>query len=74
MRKLILVFCLAASSCCTVNREAMDALEQNWRLLEPVTRRGIETDPDLSEESKATRLRNVDEFGLLIVEVKNAAR
>ena len=74
MRKAICLCVLLAAGCCTVNREALDSLEQNWRLLDPVCRRGIETDPDLSEESKVTRLRNVDEFGLLLKEVQTSAR
>jgi len=65
---------VCAAGCCSTNREAIDSLNQNWRLLEPATRRGIDTDPDLSEESKVIRRRNVEEFGVLLEEVRSAAR
>ncbi|HEY3493623.1 MAG TPA: hypothetical protein VGK73_03010 [Polyangiaceae bacterium] len=74
MRIAFCLFLLLATSCCAPNKEAMESLEANWALLYPATVRGISTDPDLSEKSKETRLRNVEEFTLLVEEINNAAR
>jgi hypothetical protein len=74
MRKFLVLAVLVVGGCCTVPREAADALSANWVLLAPATRKGIEEDATLSPESKVTRLRNVDEFGALIEEVKKNAR
>ena len=80
------VLCLFAAGCCTVNQEAAGALESGWSLIRPDAVRGMEARVDaiplentpeaereaLRAQMKADELRHMEEFRLLIQEVRGA--
>lgn len=60
---------LTLIGCCFPNREISLALQDSWKNLRPATEYGIMNNPTLDADSKATRMRLVNEFGLLIDEM-----
>ena len=76
--KRVAILCIVAlallvvSGCCGagLDEEFVRAVDANWKVIGPDYRAYLEKDADLSAQSKAIRLRAVDEFSRLVADAK----
>ena len=72
MRKLLIapvVFLFIG--CAPINEELVDTVSTAWSLIEPAYTEYVQEDPDLTPESKETRLRHAQALTELLQEARN---